>query len=166
MTNVLRLPEMTQADIDAMNKRNRAHRVTLGSAISSERGKSTGRPRGALDTKKRKPRADKLPPPPEKDVLSACLEFLAIHPKVAWAERQNVGGMEKDGRFIKFGFAGMADITGQMKDGRRLEIETKKRGKKPTPEQNAFLYLVNKNHGLALWVDSVDRLAFLLDKAA
>ena len=100
---------------------------------------------------------------PERDVLRECLSLLAIHPKVAFAYRVNTGGVKFGEQWVKFGTKGQADITGMLKDGRRLEVECKRVGKYPSPEQNAFLYMVNKDGGFAIHVDSVDRLALLLE---
>jgi hypothetical protein len=92
----------------------------------------------------------------ESQVLPAVLEALRIHPRVAWVDRMNVGGHEIDGRYIRFGLPGMADITGQMKDGRRLEVEVKRPGGKPTLEQVAYLALINRHHGVAFVATGVD----------
>lgn len=114
------------------------------------------------EPKPRQSRAKK-PTTPERDILAACLQLLAVHPKVAWAARQNTGGMALEGRFVKFGMTGAADITGMLRGGRRLEVECKREGKRPTADQNAYLLMVNKDGGWAVWVDSVDRLAMLLN---
>ena len=59
----------------------------------------------------------------ESAIQSAILKYLRYHPKVAWVERMNVGATKVGNRFIRFGKPGMCDITGQLKNGRRLEIE-------------------------------------------
>lgn len=105
----------------------------------------------------------KKPTTPERDILAACLQLLAVHPKVAWAARQNTGGMALEGRFVKFGMTGAADITGMLRGGRRLEVECKRSGKMPSPAQNAYLFMVNKDGGWACWVDSVSKLSDLLN---
>jgi hypothetical protein len=101
---------------------------------------------------------------PEREVLKACLQLLSVHQKVAWACRMNTGTMKLDGRFVKFAFKGMSDIIGQLKDGRFMAIEVKREGKYPTAEQNAFLGMVNLNGGYACYVQSVERLEFLLGR--
>lgn len=108
------------------------------------------------------PRSGK-PTTPERDILAGCLQLLAVHPKVAWAARQNTGGMALEGRFVKFGMTGAADITGMLRGGRRLEVECKRSGKMPSPAQNAYLFMVNKDGGWACWVDSVSKLSDLLN---
>ena len=113
-------------------------------------------------TARRKSRPEK-PITPEKDVLAACLQLLTVHPKVAFAFRANAGAMQNPrGQWVKFGFKGMVDISGMLKGGRRLEVEVKRPGKLPSADQNAFLYRVNRDGGWGVWVDSVDRLDFLL----
>lgn len=68
----------------------------------------------------------------ETAVLKAVLEALRAHHAVAWAERMNVGGAYlgdpgkgKGQQFVRFGWGGMADITGQLRTGQRLEVEVK-----------------------------------------
>jgi len=92
----------------------------------------------------------------ESDVLPSVLAALRVHPKVAWCARMNVGAMKVDDpksakgyRFIRYGWRGMVDITGQLKDGRRLEVEAKRVGNKASDEQDAFMQTVNRNGGKA-----------------
>lgn len=89
------------------------------------------------------------PAPLEKQLQDVVLDLLQHHPKVAWAHRMNVGVSRRGGRFIRFGKPGMHDITGQLKDGRRLEVEMKRPGEKLTAEQAEFQALVNSSGGLA-----------------
>jgi hypothetical protein len=85
----------------------------------------------------------------EKQIQDTVLELLQHHPKVAWAHRMNVGAMKVGSRYVRFGAPGMSDITGQLKNGRRLEIEMKRPGKYATDVQAAFIAKVNKHGGLA-----------------
>ena len=101
--------------------------------------------------------------PTESQVLKACLDLLAYHPKIAFAYRQNTGAVKIDKRYVKFGTRGQPDIVGMLKGGRYLAVEVKRPGKAPTAEQNAFLYAINKDGGFGCWVDSVERLAKLLE---
>ena len=87
--------------------------------------------------------------PLEKELQDAVLKLLRHHPKVKWAERMNVGAMKIGQRFVRFGKPGMCDITGQLKDGRRLEVEMKRPGQKPTPAQEGFIAMVNEGCGVA-----------------
>ena len=71
----------------------------------------------------------------ESDVQSAVLEYLETDPRVAQVWRQNNGAMmaEHNGKKRLIRFARLAngepvallDVTGYMRDGRRLDIEVK-----------------------------------------
>lgn len=88
-------------------------------------------------------------PIPESDVLRAVLGVCNAHPRVAWAERMNTGAMKKGPHYVRFGFPGLSDVIGQLRDGRFLAIETKRVGKKATTEQLEFLGKVSRAGGLA-----------------
>lgn len=134
----------TAADLAAINTRNKARKVRL----EVKDGRGAG--------KYRKPKVL------EREVLRACIDLLAVHPKVALAYRVNTGAMRIDDRYVKFGAKGTPDIVGVLKGGRALYVEVKRPGKMPSPEQNAFLYAVNQAGGFACWVDSADKLNKLL----
>ncbi|CAK0776800.1 hypothetical protein CCP4SC76_6240011 [Gammaproteobacteria bacterium] len=95
----------------------------------------------------------------EQAVQRAILQYLALCPHVAWAQRFNTGatgwsyttqaGASKR-RFIRFGFTGCADILGQMNSGHLIAIECKRKGGKATDSQQAFLQTVSDNNGLAI----------------
>jgi hypothetical protein len=107
-----------------------------------------------------------VPSVPERAVLAAVLVALRLHKKVAWVERMNSGkfklpGKDGKGQWVRFGFVGMADVTGQLKaeyGGKRLEVECKREGENPTPEQEAFLANVCAAGGIGLVVHSIDEL--------
>jgi len=103
--------------------------------------------------------------PLEKELQDAVLKLLRHHPKVKWAERMNVGAMKIGQRFVRFGKPGMCDITGQMKDGRRLEIEMKRPGEKPTSVQQGFIDLVADAGGVAFCAHSCIEVLEALAKA-
>jgi len=90
----------------------------------------------------------------EAEIQRDILRLLKVHPKVAWAQRFNVGAQRiesKSGtRFIRYAFKGCADILGQMTDGRFLAVEVKSRKGKATPEQEAFLALVGSFGGVSV----------------
>lgn len=94
--------------------------------------------------------------PSERHVLAAVIRALALHPKVAWAHRMNVGAFKDGDRFVRFGFRGCSDIMGQMKDGRFLAVECKRPGGKLTEYQLGFLVRVQNNGGVAFVARSVD----------
>lgn len=117
-------------------------------------------PKAAGAYPKQRPSSDL---PLETDVQTSVLRLLAIHPKVAWRFRMNTGGAWFKGQFVKFGFTGMADITGQLRDGRRLEIEVKRPGEHPTDDQKRFIDAVNGAGGVAFVARSVADVMDALD---
>lgn len=116
---------------------------------------------------------------PERDIQAAGLQFLKHHPRVAWIVRQNTGAgyvldarkyhalvaaghlKPSDARFMRFGFPGAGDATGQLIDprGARLEVEFKPDRGVVTPDQQAVHEAVNAAGGLAIVARSVDELA-------
>lgn len=100
----------------------------------------------------------------ERQVQRACLNALEVHPKVAFAWRQNTGALQdKRGITVRFAFRGCADILGCMRDGRFLAVECKATGKYPTPDQMAFLRRVTAAGGIAVWADDPSKLIAALD---
>lgn len=113
---------------------------------------------------------------PESDVLAACLELLARHPRVAFARRCNTGSgyliyahrfnelvvagamKRNEARFMRFGVKGAADITGMLRGGRRLEVECKSDTGRLEDEQLQFLDAINGGGGLGIVARSVDEL--------
>ncbi|MCR4300682.1 MAG: hypothetical protein NUV51_03655 [Sulfuricaulis sp.] len=98
----------------------------------------------------------------EKDVLKAVLQFLRAHPRVASVERSQSGVFQEGNRIIRVGFVGKLDISGMLKGGRYFEIECKRPGGKPTPQQFARIYKVRQDGGLSGVVTSVEDAARLL----
>ncbi len=92
----------------------------------------------------------------ERDVLPVVLLALRMHPKVAWAERLNTGAAVYGERYVRFGWPGMLEITGQLKDGRRLDVEAKRPGKWATPDQSATIEMVVRHGGVAFVAHGVD----------
>jgi hypothetical protein len=88
---------------------------------------------------------------PEQGVLNAVMQFLRTHPRVWWCARINTGAFKTpDGRFVRFGFVGCADIIGQLKakpgekTGAFLAIECKSDAGQLTDDQRVFLEKVGK----------------------
>jgi hypothetical protein len=100
---------------------------------------------------------------PEGDVLKAVLDCLGL-----WgidANRQNTGAMPNaKGRLVRFGRPGDPDITGTLPGGRRLDLEVKAPGKRPTPEQLDRLRLANDQGAVGLWIDDAKELARILPR--
>lgn len=126
-------------------------------------GTSPVRPQAAAKPKvpRRKGRRPRIR---ESQVMQAVQGILESHPLVACWWRQNSGGMRIDKRFIKFSFKGCADFLGFLTDGRILTVECKATGKRPTPEQQAFLDNVTQAGGFACWTDDGANLLEKLEK--
>lgn len=77
--------------------------------------------------------------------------------------RNNTGKLQdKNGRWVTFGLCvGSCDLIGHLR-GRFTAIEVKQPGKKPTPEQQAFIDSVNKAGGIAAVVTDPEQLKDLL----
>ena len=107
--------------------------------------------------KRRRPGAAKKREPLERDIQRVILQALRLHPAVARIERTNTGAGRfvgkdgKAGRFVRYGFAGQADLSGLAKDGRVIAIEVKRPGtrKDLRPEQAEYLRQVREAGGLA-----------------
>jgi hypothetical protein len=113
--------------------------------------------------------------PLEKDEQKTILSLLRVHPAVAWAARFNSGSAWlkcAGGRYRPVEFntlEGCPDILGQLKNGRFLAIEVKRRGwKKPKDAreraQASFLQLAGVNGGLAFFATSAEEVKSMLDQ--
>jgi hypothetical protein len=49
---------------------------------------------------------------PESAIQRGVLQYLRLHPRVAWVERMNSGVAKLKGFYVKFGFIGCSDILG------------------------------------------------------
>ena len=99
---------------------------------------------------------------PEADVLRTVLAALRRHPAVAWVERLNSGVVEVDGRWIRYGWIGAADLIGQLADGRFLAVEVKAPAGRVSEAQQAFLNRVNAAGGAAFVTRGGDDVAAAL----
>ena len=93
-------------------------------------------------------------PEKEKDIQRAILDHITRMGGVA-IKFNNVGIRKLDGSYIPPRQKGIADILACYK-GKFIAIEVKSAGKKPTEEQNKFLYEVLEAHGRSCWVDNID----------
>lgn len=98
----------------------------------------------------------------EADILRDCLTWLKLHGVLCWRQNQGaITGMHNGKRrFLRFSSqVGISDILGVLPpSGRLLAVETKRPGNKPTPEQAAFLDMVQQSGGVAVCVRSIDEL--------
>ncbi len=105
----------------------------------------------------------KRPGASESQVLSAVLALLRRHPAVAWVERMQVGAYETDERYIRYGFVGLSDVIGQMKDGRLLAVEVKREhGGVVSAAQQAFIDRVRAHGGVSGIVRSATEAEMLI----
>lgn len=76
-----------------------------------------------------------------------------------WVHRVNVGRAQMGGRWVRFGEAGQADISGIMKlpsgIGMRLEIECKSRKGKQKKEQREWQDMIESHGGLYILARSL-----------
>ena len=108
----------------------------------------------------------------ERDILAGCVE--ACRALGIPIDRQNTGAMAVDGRRVRFGRKGNADLTGTIPRGphlgKRLEVEVKRPGARPRPEQLERLAAIRVAGGIAFWVteaaDSLRVLRRVLDEGA
>lgn len=86
------------------------------------------------------------------------MNMLLLNHKVAWSFVTTSGTVKGrgGGRWFKVGFPGLADIVGQLRDGRLFALEVKAPGGKASKEQQDFINLVIRNGGVAAVVESVD----------
>ena len=106
----------------------------------------------------------KAPAARESQVMEAVAGILERHPLVAAYWRQNTGAAKFQQYYVKFSFRGCSDYLGFLTDGRILAVECKATGKKPSPEQAAFLANVEKAGGFSCWTDDGVNLLEKLEK--
>ena len=102
----------------------------------------------------------KAPVPLEKDIQAAIIEY-------AWYTfrlklyRRNTGAMSGTyngkKRFVRFSEPGQADLWGyQQGTGCGVEVEVKRPGKTPTPEQVIWIDECKAKGVIAFWTDSME----------
>jgi len=100
----------------------------------------------------------------EADTLKQISEYLRVKGYMYW--RNNSGARafdytrKSDGRithnFFQWGKKGSGDIFGLTKEGVFFSIEVKRKGKKPSPEQNRFMTDIMLSKGIAFVAYSVE----------
>ena len=101
----------------------------------------------------------KQKPPLEKEVQKACLDWLNTLPNCRFWRRNTGAAISQykgKSRMIRFSEPGQSDIWGILPAGIHCEIEVKRKGGKPSPEQQAWLEAVAKLGGAAFIADSLD----------
>ena len=103
----------------------------------------------------------------ESEIQRQCLEYLLLHPAVAWAKVNTTGVFKgRGGSRIRIGIPGESDIIGQLKDGRVIAIEVKQPGEKPSQAQEDFLKMVYLNNGVSNWVTTLEELQATMSQCA
>lgn len=83
----------------------------------------------------------------ESVIVAQCLEWLALHRIFAW--RNNTGSYKTpEGRFIRYGHVGSADILGILPDGRFLAVECKTPEGRQRKQQKVFQSMIERNGGV------------------
>lgn len=98
----------------------------------------------------------------EKDILQLVRLRASELGALVW--RNNCGAYkDPKGYYIKYGVCnpGGSDLIGIFK-GKFLALEIKQPDKKPTPEQQLFIDVINKNGGIAAVITSPDELNNIL----
>lgn len=105
--------------------------------------------------------------PREQDLVNACLAFLQLRGIPAWRQNQGAVAGTYSGRrrFVRFCSAkGVSDVLGILPPaGRMLAVEVKQPGRKPTPDQAAFLEQVRRAGGLGVVVHDLAELQAALE---
>lgn len=95
----------------------------------------------------------------EHQIQNAILGYLNSQGHYCWRNNSGMVHMrDKYGRdrMWKAGLKGSSDIIGIATDGRFIAIECKRKGKKPTPQQEAFLQEIKQRGGYAGIATSIE----------
>lgn len=99
----------------------------------------------------------------EKEIQNAIMRKFATRADMRlWRANSGVATYE-DGRTVRFGIPGQADLSGILQGGRRLEIEVKSPDGRQTPQQAAFQKMIEAFGGLYILARSVEDVEEALD---
>jgi len=105
-----------------------------------------------------------MPERPEKQIQNDILRAFGTLPQLRiW--RANVGVARIGDRIVRFGVPGQADLTGILRDGRRLEIEVKSPTGRQTPDQQAFGRMIERFNGIYILARCPDDIRRRLEAA-
>lgn len=106
----------------------------------------------------------KKPLQTEREILRQCLDYLEMRGIFAFRVNNMGTYNKKSGGYFFHGTKGVPDIIGIIQDGHLMGIETKRPGKNPSPEQEAFLKRINDEGGFGVCVHSLDELVDALSE--
>lgn len=112
-----------------------------------------------MSRRKGEPKPQNLPAETEAEIVDQVLDACKILGLAI--ERPNTGaavyqGTDGSKRHVRFGEAGDSDFRGTLPGGRRLGLEIKRPGQKPTPEQYRKLHQLNEAGAVGMWTDAPD----------
>lgn len=87
----------------------------------------------------------------ETPLVELVIEYIA-RDSLAICWRQSIGGRQK----TRMGRPGQADISGILSNGRRIEIECKKKGESQSPAQAQFEKMIIAMGGVYMLTDDFD----------
>jgi len=132
-----------------------------GIASAYHQLKAGGRPRPVTSGVQTHPTIP-MPPLPESEVLTECLDWLKKHRIMA--DRNNVGAGTLGAKgYFKYGIKGGGDIIGLLPNGKHFEIECKHgKGGRLSVEQVNRQIAIRGNGGLYFVVHGLTELQFLM----
>ena len=96
-----------------------------------------------------------MKPPSEAEIQAEILRILGARPDLRlWRANSGVA-YKPQGRPVRFGVPGQADLSGLLAGGRRLEIEVKGPRGRQTPEQCHFGAMIARFGGLYIVAHSL-----------
>lgn len=96
----------------------------------------------------------------ESKIQTAILIYLDSIGIRCWRQSNHAVPMLRGGSIVyrrdPYRLRGIADISGILNDGRRLEVEVKDEGKYQSKEQKEFEALITENNGIYILARSID----------
>ena len=100
--------------------------------------------------------------PLEREVLANALQALRNDPRVWTVDRRQSGVFQDGDRYIRVGTKGVLDISGMLRGGKYFEIEAKRPGERPTPEQEKRIEQIRRGGGISGYFTSAEAALALL----
>jgi len=135
-----------------------------GERVGSTKGATPRAHPGATSSEKRGADLAKMTKSKEGELVKSVISLLQAHGFVVF--RRNVGAVRqtytrRDGSeakyFVRYSEPGASDIYGwQVLTGRHIEVEVKRLGQRPSPEQLIWLDQARDAGCIAFWTDSME----------